>query len=184
MVLSSFRRPQRRSRRWNARHDNNSELRTKLFKMKSARITAISIYLALFLSVTYPNIASGYSVLTHEAIVDAAWNISIRPILLQRFPNATPEELKQRMAMLMAARSFRIWVITLTAAIFSPIWPIIAELGTLSWLCFEIRRTSMDIHSLSVLLLITRRTTTVTDWASIHQSPFSIQSCGTDTATS
>ena len=38
--------------------------------------------------------ASGYSVLTHEAIVDAAWNISIRPILLQRFPNATPEELK------------------------------------------------------------------------------------------
>ena len=62
--------------------------------MKSARITAISVYLALFLSVTYPNIASGYSVLTHEAIVDAAWNISIRPILLQRFPNATPQELK------------------------------------------------------------------------------------------
>ena len=94
MVLSSFRRPQWRSRRWNARHDKNSELRTKLFKMKSARITAISVYLALFLSVTYPNIASGYSVLTHEAIVDAAWNISIRPILLQRFPNATTEELK------------------------------------------------------------------------------------------
>jgi hypothetical protein len=32
--------------------------------------------------------------LTHEAIVDAAWDISIRPLLLQRFPNATPEELK------------------------------------------------------------------------------------------
>jgi hypothetical protein len=32
--------------------------------------------------------------LTHEAIVDAAWDVSIRPLLLQRFPNATPEELK------------------------------------------------------------------------------------------
>jgi hypothetical protein len=39
-------------------------------------------------------VASGYSVLAHEAIVDAAWDIRIRPILLQRFPNATPEELK------------------------------------------------------------------------------------------
>ena len=35
-----------------------------------------------------------YSVLAHEAIIDAAWNISIRPLLLQRFPRSTPEELK------------------------------------------------------------------------------------------
>jgi len=41
-----------------------------------------------------PKAASGYSVLAHEAIVDAAWEISIRPLLLQRFPNATPEELR------------------------------------------------------------------------------------------
>jgi len=41
-----------------------------------------------------PKTASGYSVLAHEAIVDAAWEISIRPLLLQRFPNATPEELR------------------------------------------------------------------------------------------
>jgi hypothetical protein len=39
-------------------------------------------------------VASGYSVLAHEAIIDAAWDMSIRPVLLQRFPNATPEELK------------------------------------------------------------------------------------------
>ena len=38
---------------------------------------------------------SGYSVLTHEAIIDAAWNDSIVPLLLKRFPNATPEELLQ-----------------------------------------------------------------------------------------
>ena len=31
---------------------------------------------------------SAYSVLTHEAIVDAAWDRSIRPVLLERYPNA------------------------------------------------------------------------------------------------
>jgi|SRR5580704_12760201 hypothetical protein len=36
---------------------------------------------------------SGYSVLTHEAIIDAAWKDSIVPVLLKRFPNATPEQL-------------------------------------------------------------------------------------------
>lgn len=37
----------------------------------------------------------GYSVLTHEAIIDAAWKDNIVPLLLQRFPNSTPEELLQ-----------------------------------------------------------------------------------------
>jgi hypothetical protein len=36
----------------------------------------------------------GYSVLTHEAIIDAEWNDGIKPLLLQRFPGATPEELQ------------------------------------------------------------------------------------------
>jgi hypothetical protein len=36
-----------------------------------------------------------FSVLTHEAIIDSAWKDSIRPLLLQRFPNATPDELKE-----------------------------------------------------------------------------------------
>jgi hypothetical protein len=35
-----------------------------------------------------------YAVLSHEAIIDSAWDISIKPLLLQRFPHATPEELK------------------------------------------------------------------------------------------
>lgn len=38
---------------------------------------------------------SAYSVLTHEAIIDAAWKDSIVPALLERFPNATPEQLLQ-----------------------------------------------------------------------------------------
>jgi hypothetical protein len=37
--------------------------------------------------------SQAYSVLSHEAIVDAAWEDSIKPILLQRFPNTTPEDL-------------------------------------------------------------------------------------------
>ncbi len=35
----------------------------------------------------------GYSVLSHEAIIDAAWDQSIKPILIKKFPNATPDEL-------------------------------------------------------------------------------------------
>jgi hypothetical protein len=39
--------------------------------------------------------AHAYSVLSHEAIIDAAWDISLKPILRQRFPNASPDELKK-----------------------------------------------------------------------------------------
>jgi hypothetical protein len=39
--------------------------------------------------------AFGYSVLTHEAIVDSLWDASIQKMLLKRFPAATPEELEQ-----------------------------------------------------------------------------------------
>jgi hypothetical protein len=37
----------------------------------------------------------GYSVLSHEAIIDSAWDQSIKPILLRRFPNATEDELRK-----------------------------------------------------------------------------------------
>jgi hypothetical protein len=53
---------------------------------------------ALLLSATF---SFGYTVLTHEAIVDSVWSIStfgtasMRSLLLKRFPGATPEELKQ-----------------------------------------------------------------------------------------
>lgn len=40
-----------------------------------------------------PN-AYSYSVLTHEAIVDSTWDSAIRPLLLKRFPAATPDDLK------------------------------------------------------------------------------------------
>ena len=39
--------------------------------------------------------AYSYSVLTHEAIIDSTWDSAIRPLLLQRFPDATPDEITQ-----------------------------------------------------------------------------------------
>jgi hypothetical protein len=39
--------------------------------------------------------ARSYSVLTHEELIDLAWNDSIRPLLLARFPNATEEQLRE-----------------------------------------------------------------------------------------
>lgn len=36
----------------------------------------------------------GYSVLSHEAVIDALWDVELKAVLLARFPNASPEELK------------------------------------------------------------------------------------------
>ena len=41
------------------------------------------------------SLCSGYTVLTHEALIDSVWDASIRKLLLKRFPGATPEELEQ-----------------------------------------------------------------------------------------
>jgi len=38
---------------------------------------------------------SGYSVLTHEQVVDLMWRDQIQPRLLKRFPKATPEDLQK-----------------------------------------------------------------------------------------
>lgn len=37
----------------------------------------------------------GYSVLSHEAVIDALWDVELKPVLLARFPHATREELKR-----------------------------------------------------------------------------------------
>lgn len=37
----------------------------------------------------------GYSVLSHEAVIDALWDVELKPVLLARFPNASREELKK-----------------------------------------------------------------------------------------
>lgn len=54
-----------------------------------------ALVLALFLSFGWPAQSAAYAVLAHEAIIDSAWNTNIRPLLVERFPNATADELKE-----------------------------------------------------------------------------------------
>ena len=58
------------------------------------RVTAARLMAVLGFLAVAPEI-SAYSVLTHEAIVDAAWDESIKPLLRKRFPSSTPDQLKE-----------------------------------------------------------------------------------------
>jgi hypothetical protein len=51
------------------------------------------LILGLLLGISCASHCAGYSVLTHEAIIDAAWKDGIELLLVSRFPEATPEEL-------------------------------------------------------------------------------------------
>ena len=53
----------------------------------------LRIILGLLLAICLTPACGGYAVLTHEAIIDAAWKDNIAPQLLKRFPHATPKEL-------------------------------------------------------------------------------------------
>jgi zinc dependent phospholipase C len=56
---------------------------------------AIGTLLVLVLLVfTFPQACTAYSVLTHEQIVDLLWDEQIRPLLLQKYPGATADDLR------------------------------------------------------------------------------------------
>jgi hypothetical protein len=38
---------------------------------------------------------SAYSVLSHEALIDALWEVRLKPLLLSQYPNSTPAQLKE-----------------------------------------------------------------------------------------
>ncbi len=52
-------------------------------------------YAVLILGLLLAPGALSYSVLAHEAIIDASWQSSILPLLKQRFPNATADDLRK-----------------------------------------------------------------------------------------
>ena len=52
--------------------------------------------LLMFLAANEPGF--GYSVLTHQQIIDLAWKESIRPVLLSRYPNTTDAEMRRAQA--------------------------------------------------------------------------------------
>ena len=49
----------------------------------AARIRILRLSMALMLLLLFSASAAGYSVLTHEAIIDSTWDSAIRPLLLQ-----------------------------------------------------------------------------------------------------
>ncbi len=63
--------------------------------MKKSRIKIACGFLAVFFMLGAPRSASAYSVLSHEAVVDALWQTSIRSLILKRFPGATPDQLHE-----------------------------------------------------------------------------------------
>src|SRR5579862_2482790 len=58
-----------------------------------ARVCALVLVLSLLAG--WPVQTAAYSVLSHEAVIDSAWDTTIRPLLLKLFPKATTEQLKE-----------------------------------------------------------------------------------------
>src|SRR5215831_6835297 len=66
-------------------------MRRQVTPSPKSSVLIFGVLLFIFCAVECP----GYSVLAHEAIIDAAWNDSIQPLLVGRFPAATQKELLQ-----------------------------------------------------------------------------------------
>jgi hypothetical protein len=66
-------------------------LRAAAFRLVRIGLAIVCAALLLFGA---PPRSEAYAVLAHEAIIDTAWDTSIKPVLLKRFPQATREELK------------------------------------------------------------------------------------------
>ena len=58
--------------------------------MKLKLIAMVLLFVALA-----PTAASAYGVFSHEELIDVAWDDTIRPALLKRFPEASEDELKR-----------------------------------------------------------------------------------------
>lgn len=63
-----------------------------------AQVSAVHLLIALLLVFSIPRHVEAYSFLTHQDIVDVAWEGSIRPALLARFPTITPSQLREARA--------------------------------------------------------------------------------------
>ena len=72
-----------------------------LFAMRTrkpcARLHAAIAFL-LAAALFWPAPCQAYAVLSHEAIIDAAWDSHIKPLLLQKYPQATEEDLSRAQA--------------------------------------------------------------------------------------
>src|SRR5579864_9468428 len=57
--------------------------------------SVVRVAVCLLFLIGAPEFSPAYSVLTHEEIVDLAWQDQIQPLLKKRFPSATEEDLRK-----------------------------------------------------------------------------------------
>ena len=65
------------------------------FRVKRTLSPVMSFVLALAMLLSFTGKSQAYSVLTHEAIVDAMWETGIKPLLIKRFGSSTPDQLRK-----------------------------------------------------------------------------------------
>ena len=70
---------------------SNSNINWEIATMRRTRAIVLAVCVLLLCSCA----SFGYSVLTHEEIVDLLWKDQIRPLLLKRFPALTDDQLKE-----------------------------------------------------------------------------------------
>ena len=76
-----------------APRNNFSTIRSEVQLFRS-----VAVFLLLAALLVSPSLTSAYSVLSHQAIIDSAWEDGLKPALLAKFPSATPEELSAAQA--------------------------------------------------------------------------------------
>ncbi len=59
------------------------------------RYAAVLVLAGLLAALPYPAELHAYSALTHEAIVDAAWDDALKPLLQKKYAGATEDELRR-----------------------------------------------------------------------------------------
>lgn len=67
-------------------------------KMRFMSGAGVVIACLLICTLVAPSSSHAYAVLAHEAIIDAAWETHIKPLLLVRFPGSTEEQLSEAQA--------------------------------------------------------------------------------------
>jgi tetratricopeptide (TPR) repeat protein len=76
-------------------------------------LTLINYFTLFALVLLIPQKSRAYSILTHEAIIDASWDKSLKPLLKKKFPQSTEDDLK-------VARSFAYGGTLMTDVGYSP----------------------------------------------------------------
>lgn len=62
------------------------------------RVLRASLAVCLAAALVWPHGVQGYAVLAHEAIIDAAWDTHIKPLLLAKYPGSTEDQLSEAQA--------------------------------------------------------------------------------------